>query len=159
MGDLNDCETKKRPLFINEKGKPITRKIKEIPGMMTDLIMKEEAEKKNKKEPRRPPSKPKGALTKKERMKQELMGELGMAFDAGASQVGPEVDEESEYRKTLQQYGNQTVQQMITRSKLPPETDLTLREFCDLVWRAGQASPLDVDEPAKKTEDAPDYSE
>merc|ERR1712187_329966 len=136
----------------------ITRKIKEIPDMMADLIMKEEKEKKKKKEPKRAPSKPKAKLTKKERMKQELMGELGMAFEAGAGQVGPDVDEEREYKKTLLQYGNQMVQQMIQRSKLPPETDLSLREFCDLVWRAGQASPLDADEPEKEKDDAPSYS-
>merc|ERR1719324_2339914 len=77
-------------------------------------------------------------------MQQELLGSMGEVFSQGVSQF-QDVDEDKNYEDELLKYGKQMVQQMIQRSKLPPDTELTLREFCDMVWRAGTASALDYD--------------
>jgi len=48
--------------------------------------------------------------------------------------------------------------QMMQRAKMSGEQELTLREYCDLVWRTGEASPLDNDGPVEeKEEKIPDY--
>jgi len=144
--DVDDCVKNKRELFINKKtGKPRTRRIEEIPEFMTELIMQDHYKDKRKKERKQKAPQKKGKLTKKERMQQELLGSMGEVFAAGTAQF-KDVDEDKEYEATLLQYGKQTVQQMIQRSRLPPNTELTLREFCDMVWRAGSASPLDYDQ-------------
>merc|ERR1712070_739283 len=97
--------------------------------------------------PAPPPKKP---TTKKEKKKAELMASLGMAFDSVASTMPEPEDKEFEM---LEKQAMQMIQQMVHRSKLPPTQELTLREWCDLVWRTGNASPLDQDEPQKEEED------
>merc|ERR1712125_170318 len=104
-------------------------------------MMKEQRDKDEAKKPK-PKPKPK-KLTKKERMKAELMGHLAPGLD-DAMNLMP-VDDDKE-RRMLQQQSDNMFAQMIRRSKLPPTQEINLREFCDLVWRTGQASPLDEDE-------------
>merc|ERR1719263_1334698 len=107
--------------------------------------MKDHRKDKRKRERKEKAPKKKGKLTKKERMQQELLGTMGEVFAEGTAQF-KDVDADAEYEAELLRYGKQMVGQMIQRSKLPPNTELTLREFRDMVWRAGVASPLDYDE-------------
>jgi len=106
---------------------------------------------KSKLEKKAPPKpKPKGKLSKKERMKQELLGELspGMAdIDAKLANA-----EKEEYENQLKTYENQVISmlgQMVQRAHLGPDDKVTLSEFCDLIWRGGNFSPLDEDVPVK----------
>merc|ERR1712061_447842 len=85
----------------------------------------------------------------KERMKADLLGSLAPGFDS-LSKALPENDKEAQM---FHQQAENMTNQMINRAKLRPDTKVTLREFCDLVWRTGNASPLDPDEwnqPIKK---------
>merc|ERR1712203_1315631 len=83
-------------------------------------------------------------------------GSLAPGLDS-FSKALPEKDRETEM---FHQQAENMMQQMINRAKLRPTTKVTLREFCDLVWRTGNASPLDPDEwnapPKSKDEDDDD---
>merc|ERR1712008_126404 len=84
-------------------------------------------------------------LTKKERLKQELLGHVAEGFDSMASGLQKEEDEDSDV-KAFKQQADAMMGQMMNRAKFKVDTKVTLREFCDLVWRTGNASPLDEDE-------------
>merc|ERR1719198_977504 len=104
--DLDDCEKKKKVLFMHKNGKPRTRMVKEIPSMMTDLILAEQREQKRKKRPPKPKPKPKEKMGKKERMKLELMQSLGGAFDTAGNLLGDtDEEEDAEERRMYMQQG------------------------------------------------------
>merc|ERR1719166_46147 len=101
--------------------------------------------------PKPAPSPPKKKLSKKERLKQELMGHVG-----GNQEDVAKATAAQEREKELQAYEQQAEQimgQILKRAKLGPSDKLTLREFCDIMWRGGNASPLDEDDPVKEDED------
>eukprot|EP00928_Gymnodinium_smaydae_P040321 TRINITY_DN27358_c0_g2_i1.p1 TRINITY_DN27358_c0_g2~~TRINITY_DN27358_c0_g2_i1.p1 ORF type:complete len:194 (-),score=42.11 TRINITY_DN27358_c0_g2_i1:80-661(-) len=149
---LDTCVKDKTYLFTDPDGKVRTRKIRDMSKLVADSLIKEEREKalksssagKSKKKP-----KAKSKMTKKERMNAELLGHLAGSFDKI-----PDADPISDkMKKQYQQTADGIVGQMIRNSKLSPDTELTVREFCDLAFRSGQASPLDQDEPEKEEKD------
>merc|ERR1712039_1107214 len=141
--------------FTDSKGKERTRMLQEMPKLLADSMVKEYGKEKKKKEEPKPKPKPRSKMTKKERMKADLLGSLAPGFDS-LSKALPENDKEAEM---FRQQSENMMNQMINRAKLRPDTKVTLREFCDLVWRTGNASPLDPDDmfaEPKKPEDEDD---
>mmetsp|Transcript_54931 Transcript_54931/g.170151 ORF Transcript_54931/g.170151 Transcript_54931/m.170151 type:complete len:148 (-) Transcript_54931:28-471(-) len=135
----------KKQLFIRNK-KPISRKMSEMPELLADMLLKERGLKAKQAKKRKEKAKPPGKLTKKERMRQELLGSLAGSFDEVADRLEPEQDrEEQVYRQQASSF----LMQAANRAKLKPTDEVTLTEFCDVVWRAGNPSPLDWDEPPR----------
>mmetsp|Transcript_17617 Transcript_17617/g.31846 ORF Transcript_17617/g.31846 Transcript_17617/m.31846 type:complete len:204 (-) Transcript_17617:107-718(-) len=151
---LSDCMEKKKAMFVNKKGKPITRRLSDMPTIVAENIEAEENKKKAEEERKKKKPPQKKPQTKKEKQKQALMGHLGGTFENALEAMPEPPDTKLEMLKTKSQ---EMFMQIIARSKLPPDTEINLREFCDLVWRAGNASPLDPDEwlnpPTKDEED------
>lgn len=146
--DIKSCMRTKADLFM-QKGKPITRKLEELPPLLADKLLGGKAKKgsaKSKKERKADAKKANKKLTRKERMKQELLGSLANSFDAVTNQL-PQEDRE---RKMYEQQALQFLSQAANRAHLKPEDKVTLQEFCDVVWRAGNPSPLDEDDPPPK---------
>mmetsp|Transcript_60752 Transcript_60752/g.180987 ORF Transcript_60752/g.180987 Transcript_60752/m.180987 type:complete len:204 (-) Transcript_60752:137-748(-) len=140
--DLHSCMRTKKAVFTRN-GKPISRQLQEIPKALAELMLKgsrkpREAREKKKQQAQKPRAK----LTKKERMRQELLGSLAGSFNEVAD-VLPQKDTEHElYEQQAQNFITQAAQ----RAKLRPEDEVTLKEFCDIIWRSGNASPLDSDD-------------
>mmetsp|Transcript_616 Transcript_616/g.1264 ORF Transcript_616/g.1264 Transcript_616/m.1264 type:complete len:199 (-) Transcript_616:147-743(-) len=150
---LSECMEKKRAMFTNKKGKLVTRKLADMPGLVAEHIEAEEKQKQEAEEKKKRKPAPRKPQTKKEKQKQALLGHLGGSFQNALEAMPDPPDTRLEMLKSKSQ---EMFMQMIHRSKLPPDTMINLREFCDLVWRSGNASPLDPDEwlnPPKKDDD------
>merc|ERR1712228_218696 len=79
--DLDDCERKKKSIFTGKDGKPITRQLGEMSNLMVDHMINEQNAEKAKKKPKPKPKPKNQKLTKKERMKLELMGHIAPGVD------------------------------------------------------------------------------
>mmetsp|Transcript_93719 Transcript_93719/g.166746 ORF Transcript_93719/g.166746 Transcript_93719/m.166746 type:complete len:177 (-) Transcript_93719:63-593(-) len=140
--DVKSCSSDNSDLFRTSQGKPTTRKLSEMSQLLAEKIIAKERIQQAEVKPK---ARPKGkSQSKKERMKQEL-SEQGV-FDGmmRSAHEDARFQDEETYQKTVST-GESFVAQMLARSKLKPETEVTLREWCDLVWRSGRASPLDQD--------------
>eukprot|EP00443_Scrippsiella_acuminata_P058801 CAMPEP_0115439432 /NCGR_PEP_ID=MMETSP0271-20121206/35774_1 /TAXON_ID=71861 /ORGANISM="Scrippsiella trochoidea, Strain CCMP3099" /LENGTH=273 /DNA_ID=CAMNT_0002865125 /DNA_START=54 /DNA_END=876 /DNA_ORIENTATION=+ len=152
------CEELKRPLFTNGKGKLVSRELGDMPRLLAKSMLADKpatSSKLGKTKPKKP--EPKGKLSKKERMKQELMGQLSPGFDKMSESLTKDEDEKE--LKLYEQQAGQMLMQMMNRAKLGPKDKMTLSEFCDMVWRGGNWSPLDEDEPTKDPDDIRDEEE
>lgn len=153
-GDLNKCVADNAKLFKDAFGKPRTRKLGEMTRLISDDIAgKISKDSKDSKVNSPSPTSAKPAkLSKKERMKQELKQQLNGDLRTVFQDMESAKDKTAYYQRIREQ-GEQMILQMSRQSKLPFDTDLTLREWCDLVWRSGRFSPLDQDKP-KKVDDS-----
>ncbi|CAE6971860.1 unnamed protein product [Symbiodinium natans] len=148
--DVTKCTQDNLAMFTDAKGKKRTRRLDEMTKIVTDRIMakmeREEKEKKAKEAARVGHAGAAGRkLSKKERMKQDLSGHLGQIFnDLKDSSTADAKKNEEMYQAVFQQ-GEQMVNRMAQQAKLPLDTEVTLREWCDMAWRAGRFSPLDPD--------------
>eukprot|EP00747_Dinoflagellata_sp_TGD_P064882 gnl/TRDRNA2_/TRDRNA2_154106_c0_seq1.p1 gnl/TRDRNA2_/TRDRNA2_154106_c0~~gnl/TRDRNA2_/TRDRNA2_154106_c0_seq1.p1 ORF type:complete len:272 (-),score=66.68 gnl/TRDRNA2_/TRDRNA2_154106_c0_seq1:40-768(-) len=132
---IDSCVQKKQKLFEVNK-KPITRSLEEMIELLAKQLAGEDVQGKKKKKP--PPQKK--ATTKKEKRMAELKGLIGGNFEGSFS------EENRDSYKLYRQQTESIIGQASQRSKLPLDTKFTLREFCDLMWRTGNASPLDPDD-------------
>ncbi|CAK0852488.1 unnamed protein product [Prorocentrum cordatum] len=110
------------------------------------LLAREMTSNNKPKQPKQKPRPKMSKLSKKERMKQELLGHIGSDFDALAQDAQVDRVEDDPMFETYEQQARQSIGQMANNAKLRPDDELTLREFCDLIWRAANWSPLDPDE-------------
>ncbi|CAK9017107.1 Uncharacterized protein SCF082_LOCUS13481 [Durusdinium trenchii] len=150
--DLNKCVVDNIAIFRDSAGKPRTRKLDEMADLISNQIVGNVS-------PPSPPPSTKTAktveaskLSKKERMKRELKQELRDDLGAVFQQMDSAKSNTAYYQRVKEQ-GEQMILQMSRQSKLPLDTDVTLREWCDIVWRSGRFSPLDQDQPKKLDED------
>merc|ERR1719491_229001 len=161
---VKNCEEEKRWLFL-EDGKLVPRSGDEMTDMLAEQIgddgelpdpdklktqvvtarnkkkQKALAEKKRKEEAAKKASPPK--LSRKERVKQELAAKLGTALspvDNLPNYGDPREHREKELRKKTEE----VMLQVFKKTKLPRDWKYTLREFCDVVFRASNPSPLDA---------------
>ncbi|CAE6927382.1 unnamed protein product [Symbiodinium sp. CCMP2456] len=157
--DVTKCTKDNLAIFTDAKGKQRTRRLEEMTKILADRIVaktaREEAEKRAKESKGKAGQASGRKLSKKERMKQELSGHLGQMFgELKDSSVADAKKDEEMYQAVFQQ-GEQMIHRIAQQAKLPMNTEVTLREWCDMAWRAGRFSPLDPDKP-KKEEDIPD---
>jgi len=136
--DLDSCSSEKADLFLTSQGKARTRRLSEMGKLIADKIT---AEQKRKQAATKPKGRPKdNKKTKKERMRQEMSEHLTGVFKEILSSEDSEMQDE--YQGLLST-GENFVSQMMATAKLAPDTEVTLREWCDLAWRTHKASPLD----------------
>eukprot|EP00931_Biecheleriopsis_adriatica_P115020 TRINITY_DN90872_c0_g1_i1.p1 TRINITY_DN90872_c0_g1~~TRINITY_DN90872_c0_g1_i1.p1 ORF type:complete len:238 (+),score=57.37 TRINITY_DN90872_c0_g1_i1:25-714(+) len=164
-GDLDSCEKDKKEFFTTKKGKTRTRKLGEMAELIAGRLWKDQQKKDKQAKEREQRKKTKetkkntAKLSKKERLQLELDKGLGgiLADLKDTSEADAKAAQES-YDIILRQ-GSQMIGNMMRNSKLGPDTEVTLREFCDIVWRSGKPSPLDQDTPERTTDDIPDLED
>mmetsp|Transcript_66262 Transcript_66262/g.178285 ORF Transcript_66262/g.178285 Transcript_66262/m.178285 type:complete len:219 (-) Transcript_66262:239-895(-) len=150
----HNCEHTKRSLFENAKGKLVSMTLGDLPRKLAQQMLDDKPKNNGLAKKAPPKPKPTGKLSKKDRMKQELLGELTGSLDDVEKRLSEaEKKEEERELKTYEQQVLQMMGQMMQRAKLTYKDDVTLSEFCDLIWRGGNWSPLDADEPVKDADD------
>eukprot|EP00439_Symbiodinium_sp_Y106_P076834 s723_g15.t3 len=157
--DVTKCTKDNLAMFTDAKGKQRTRRLEEMTKIIADRIVaktaREEAEKRAKESKAKAGQASGRKLSKKERMKQELSGHLGQMFGELKDSSAADAKKDEEMYQAVFQQGEQMIHRIAQQAKLPMTTEVTLREWCDMAWRAGRFSPLDPDKP-KKEEDTPD---
>ncbi|CAE7818968.1 unnamed protein product [Symbiodinium sp. CCMP2592] len=157
--DVTKCTKDNLAMFTDAKGKQRTRRLEEMTKIIADRIVaktaREEAEKRAKESKAKAGQASGRKLSKKERMKQELSGHLGQMFGELKDSSAADAKKDEEMYQAVFQQGEQMIHRIAQQAKLPMNTEVTLREWCDMAWRAGRFSPLDPDKP-KKEEDFPD---
>lgn len=154
--DVKDCMRKKESLFT-ENGQLVSRRLEVMPKLLAGAIRENDdivQKKLNKPKKAKAAPKPKGGkLTKKERMRQELLGSLSGGFDEVTDQLKPEEETKD---KVYQQQAMNLLGQAMRRAKLTPADEVTLKEFCDMIWRTGNASPFDPEGPSQPSDSIED---
>ncbi|OLQ07074.1 hypothetical protein AK812_SmicGene9553 [Symbiodinium microadriaticum] len=157
--DVTKCTKDNLAMFTDAKGKQRTRRLEEMTKIIADRIVaktaREEAEKRAKESKGKAGQASGRKLSKKERMKQELSGHLGQMFGELKDSSAADAQKDEEMYQAVFQQGEQMIHRIAQQAKLPMNTEVTLREWCDMAWRAGRFSPLDPDKP-KKEEDISD---
>lgn len=138
-----ECQKSKRHLFL-EKGKLVPRKLRDITNMIADTIAEEKSHGSRDASATKLAAKPTDKkLSRKERIKQELMGRIGSHFDAVVKHLpGGTSERDMVHEKVLSQ-GASVMGQIIQKTKLPPDTEFELAEFCDVMYRQSHTTPLD----------------
>mmetsp|Transcript_37749 Transcript_37749/g.82660 ORF Transcript_37749/g.82660 Transcript_37749/m.82660 type:complete len:196 (+) Transcript_37749:31-618(+) len=146
--DVESCAKRHKPIFTGKNGKAISRKVKDLPEEMAYLLadnMDADTSKGRKVEKPKPPTK----KTKKQRRMEELTQVMTGSF-ATLDQAPLRTRDDPERMQQLASMSTNMLVQAMKRAKLGPEDKLTLKEFCDVVWRAGNPSPLDPEEEPEK---------
>lgn len=86
--------------------------------------------------------------------KLDLLAKMGGVVEEKIQSMPSNVETREKAQKDyMKQMSMQTVQNVIKRTKLPPDHRYTVKEFCDIMWRVQNPSPLDNIAEAEKGED------
>lgn len=164
---IKECEAEKRWLFL-ENDKLVTRNGDQMIDLVAEQIgengevpdpeklktqvvqsrnkkKRKAAEAKAKKEVAAAAKAPPAKLSRRDRVKQELAAKLGNAFSP-VDNLPNYGDAKAHKQKELRKKTEEVMLQVFKKTKLPRDWKYTLREFCDVVFRASNPSPLDATE-------------
>lgn len=139
---LDDCEKKKRPIF-EVNGKLVPRKVRQLYGLFAEHMDQQEALEEKKNAAKLPPAPKPKPLTKKEKRKKALSGMMGGSWQH-LDRMPQAQDMEAQKMKKYQI--ESMMGKIFNRSAVELDDEVTLREFCDMVWRTGEMSPLDTND-------------
>eukprot|EP00930_Biecheleria_cincta_P037538 TRINITY_DN25782_c0_g1_i1.p2 TRINITY_DN25782_c0_g1~~TRINITY_DN25782_c0_g1_i1.p2 ORF type:complete len:244 (-),score=70.63 TRINITY_DN25782_c0_g1_i1:444-1175(-) len=163
---IQECTEKDATLFKSKSGKPITRRLDQMGKLISEKLVKEEMDrrmeqrKKQQKKKAAGREKPGKKLSKDERKKRELASALGGVFEKSLDTAEQDKKEREELMNSFMGTSMQMITGVIRNTKLPPNTEVTHKEWCDIVFRAGQDNPWtremeaeDEEKERKKQED------
>lgn len=148
---MDDCVDKKKGYFTDVKGRVKSLSFLELTKVFVEEMDLSEGGLKKDSRVKNGHVKPQTTTTtttttlpkgKKARAKLELLQKMGGQIN---TKNIPENTKtlESATKQQMESMSMQTLQHIVKRTKLPPDHQYTAREFCDIMWRIQNPSPLD----------------